>query len=251
MKSILYQLAKYAPVLPKQAEVNLQPVLGLEQLREDLFWQLACRIVDPQYAKRDDIWRSAVSRVASMLIDMPESPLGDILFSREILGIYHCYYRHQSQVASEECTDKFFMSFLQRVNPPEYQEQFEKAVDETAKRLAVVRIALATSEDNTLDIVHSVTNPASCGATFARKKKEDKLPFEFRQPAFDYLGINSIAAAADLQDRLTKYATIDQIILGRMGYVMFWSWNNRGQKSNIPLLPAPQKQLSNYSGGLA
>ena len=139
MKSILYQLEKYSP---KQDQIKLtvpEPLPVKEE--EDDLWKLACRIISPQYDKRDALWRFEVKRVAALLADMPHSPFENILFSREILGIYHCYYRHQTQVASERCTDGFFMSFLRQVEPLEYQRRFEEAVDETTKKLAVVRIA--------------------------------------------------------------------------------------------------------------
>ena len=243
MKSILYQLKKYTP---KQDQIKLSvPELLPAKEEEDDLWKLACRIVNPQYDKRDALWRFEVKRVACLLADMPESPFGDVLFSREILGIYHCYYRHQAQVASEECTDAFFISFLRQTDPLEYQRKFEEAVDSTTKRLVIIRVALATSEGSGINIVHgyNTTNSCGCGTTYSRGKKEDKLPLEFRQPAFEYLGVNTIAAVANLQERLTRYATVDQIILGRMGYLMFWSWNNRGERSNVPLLSAPRKAL--------
>jgi hypothetical protein len=242
MRSILYQLEKYCP---KQDQIKLTvPESTAKPEEEDELWNLACKIINPQYSNHDAAWRFAVKRVASLLADMPESSFGDVLFSREILGIYHCYYRHQTQVASEDCTDSFFMSFLQQVDPLEYQKKFEEVVDSVAKRLVIVRIALATSEQNSLHVFwHNPRSTSSYGKTYDHKK-QDELPLEFRGPAFEYLGIGSIAEAADLQERLTRTATIDQIILGRMGYLMFWSWNNRGEWSNVPLLSAPQKTLS-------
>jgi hypothetical protein len=200
----------------------------------------------------------SIKRVASLLVDMPNSPYVGTLFSKEILGIYHCYYNHHEQVTSEDVTDTFFKEFLQQVDPIEYQRKFDEAVDETAKKLAVVRVMLATSEDeSSLKVPHSglcsnkyypggTELTTSTGFVYATtpRKKEDRLPFEFREPAAKYLGIHSIAAAANFQDRTTRYATLDQIILGRMGYMMFWSWNNRGDKSEIPLLEAPRKALS-------
>ena len=245
MKSILYQLQKYNPT-PDNIKLTVPEPPPVAE-REDDLWKLACRIVNPQYDRRDEMWRSAVKRVANLLVDMPESPFGDALFSREILGIYHCYYRHQTQVASEECTDGFFLAFLRQVDPVEYQRRFEEAVDETAKKLAVVRIALATSEQNSISVYKSRTT-CSTGTVYSdfpvgSTKKEDRLPLEFREVALKYLGLPQVSAAANFQERLTKQATLDQIILGRMGYMMFWSWNNRGGLSDIPLLAAPHRAL--------
>jgi hypothetical protein len=241
MKSILYQLEKYNPA-SDNIKVTVPESLP-EHGCEDALWELACKIVNPQHSNRDQVWRFAVQRVAHMLADMPSSPFANILFSKEILGIYHCYYNHQTQVASEDCTDQFFMSFLRQTDPREYQKKFEESVDSTAKRLSIIRVALATSEQHSLNIFWSNPNSTnSYGETYTHKK-QDELPLEFRESAFEYLGISSISAAADLQERLTKHATLDQIILGRMGYMMFWSWNNRGERSNIPLLSAPRKAL--------
>ena len=240
MKSILYQLAKYNPT----PDIKVTTSEVVQEEREDEFWKLACKIVNSQHSNRDKLWQYAVKHVASLLVDMPTSPHTDILFSKEILGIYHCYYNHHDQVASEDCTDRFFMSFLQQTDPIEYQRKFEDAVDNTTKRLTIVRVALATSEQNSLNIFWSNPNSTnSCGETYIHKK-QDELPLEFREPAFEYLGISSISEAADLQERLTRHATLDQIILGRMGYMMFWSWNARGKQSQVPLLSAPHKELS-------
>jgi hypothetical protein len=239
MKSILYQLKKYNP-----APNNIDPLIVFESEAEkggDDTWRLACAIVDSQYDVRNELWERAVKHVASLLADMPPSPFAGILFSREIQGIYHCYYNHCNQVASEGCTDRFFVSFLRSVNPSEYQRKFEDSVDDITKKLVIIRVALATSESNTLNVTYRTTN--SYGTTYTNPKKEDILPLEFRWPAFEYLGVKSISEVADLQERLTKNATVDQIILGRMGYMMFWSWNNRSDGSDIPLLPAPAPQL--------
>jgi hypothetical protein len=241
VKSILYQLSKYNPT-PDNIKVTVPEII--QEQEEDEFWKLACKIVNSQYSNRDKLWQRAVKHVASLLTDMQMSQHTDILFSREILGIYHCYYNHHDQVASEDCTDHFFMSFLQQTDPIEYQRKFEDAVDSTAKRLTIIRVALATSEQNSLHIFwRNPSSTSSCGRTYDHKK-QDELPLEFRAPAFEYLGISSIAEAADLQERLTRTATLDQIILGRMGYMMFWSWNARGKQSRVPLLSAPRKELS-------
>jgi hypothetical protein len=244
MKSILYQLEKYKP---KTIESSKNEIIvdddPAKKIVDDDLWQLACNILYPEVSRLNvDIWESAVKRVVFLLVDMPKSELTGILFSKEIQGIYYCYYHHQKQVVGEGTTDAFFMSFLRQIDPIEYQATFEKAADETSKKLAMVRIALATSGGSSLDITHGC-NDGECHTVHHHAKKIDLLPLEFRQPAFEYLGVNSIAAAANLQEILTKHATIDQIIIGRMGYLMFWNWNNRGTKSNIPLLAAPQKAL--------
>jgi hypothetical protein len=249
MGSILYQLEKYKPKSIESAKNEI--VVGddpVKKAADDDLWQLACNILYPEVSRSNvDIWESEVKRVVFLLSDMPKSELAGVLFSREIQGIYHCYYYHQKQVVGEGTTDAFFMSFLRRIDPVEYQAIFEKAADETSKKLAMVRIALATSGGSSLDIVSGCDTHSGEHCTgytvHQHTKKIDVLPLEFRQPAFEYLGINSIAAAANLQEILTRHATIDQIIIGRMGYLMFWNWNNRGTKSNIPLLAAPRKAL--------
>lgn len=253
MKSILYQLKKYCP--PPEDMIKLTvPEAALEQ-REDDLWKLASRIVGSRdWTTSEVVWQADVKRVASMLADMPDSPNVGVLFSREILGIYHCYWNHHEQVTSEAATDAFFKEFLQQTDPKEYQRKFEEAVDETAKKLAVVRVMLATAaDDNSLSVPGLFSNKYYPGGTTSTgfvydattpHKKEDKLPFEFREPAAKYLGIHSIAAAANFQEQTTRYATLDQVILGRMGYLMFWSWNNRGDRQDVPLLEAPRKALS-------
>jgi hypothetical protein len=230
MKSILYQLQKYqGPEEPKN-----EIVVHEASTPTDDRWQLACNIVTIDWPSTSPAWEAKVRRVYNLLADMPESSFCGTLFSREILGIYHCYYHHGVQVLNESQTDEFFCKFLRQVDLRKYQNDFEKAVDETSKRLAVIRIALATScENGVMVTMHSTTHE------YHPPKKEDRLPKEFRQPAYDYLGVDSISEAAKLQDRMNKSATLDQIILGRMGYFMFWYWNDRGEKSNVPLLTAP------------
>jgi len=244
MRSILHQLQKYRPDTDVEApKINVPETK--EEKKWDKFHDLAARIVAPQYCGNHSggFWESAVKRVANLLVDMPESKWTGKLFSEEILGIYHCYYNHQTQVAGEDTTDAFFMQFLRGVDLSEYQKQFEEAVDPETKKLAVVRIALATSEQNSLVVQWHANMTNSYGETYVHKK-QDELPREFQEPAFEYLGIDSISAAANMQERLTRRASLDQVILGRMGYMMFWSWCQGGNRSNVPLLSAPRKAIS-------
>lgn len=256
MKSILYQLSKYTPItepLPEPLSANQGDAkhTQISGSSEDHLWQLASRIVDrgshANYdGAREAIWAREVNRVARLLIDMPASGFVGVLFSEEILAIYHCFYNRQDRVAGEVRTDFFFKRFLSQVDPHQYQQQFECGVDDITKRLAVVRILLATfatPDDGVLSWPgHSTTS--GWGQPL---KREDYLPLEFREPAAKYLGLPWPVVGgtvANLQELLTKRATLDQIILGRMGYMLFWSWYHRsGQKMSIPLLSAPRKAL--------
>jgi hypothetical protein len=232
MRSILYQLKKYSD---KQVPIKIEQ--QVDQYIIDNIYLLAKRIVDKQYKIDDPLHDSHISSIIEMLKDMPNSIYINTLFSEEIFAIYHCYYHHHNQVVSETTTDKFFKEFLSTVNPDEYQKNFEEAVDETTKKLAVIRILIATfTKDN------HTTNTTSGQFNTIPLKKEDILPLEFRQQASEYLGVNSILEAIKLQEQLNKYVSIDQIILGRLGYMIFWNWNNRGNMVNIPLLSAPKKE---------
>lgn len=252
MKSILHQLQKYDP--PKPDDTKDIACTGTNAIykndeqdesyeSDDELFKLAARIVGSEGRSHSKhIWHKLVSHVASLLVDMPDSPYCDVLFSKEILGIYHCYYKHKSQVVSENRTDRLFMSFLQQKDPIEFQKQFESAVDDAAKRLAVMRIAIATSEQNSM-VIYNNSNTTG-NYDFCQHKKEDQLPLKFRQPALGYLGINNITAVSDLQYKETKHASLDQIILGRVGYIMFWNWNNNASKFDVPLLAAQQKMIT-------
>ncbi len=95
-------------------------------------------------------------------------------------------------------------------------------------KIAMARVALATFETGT--------------------KKEDKVDRQYRRDAGKFLGISitNPAGGTDIQDKLHKSATLEHILLGRVGYIMLWNWLQiYGKERKIPLLTVQPCQIQN------
>ena len=266
MKSILHQLAKYQG---DQSENDLRPKAKIivQQVRQpndsiDLR-DLALRIADPALSYTID-QEKRLSDIVVKLGSMPQSNYIDVLFSREILAIYHLYFNFQDLVTTEEHTDAFFMDFFKGKNMKEFKQKFEEAVDLTAKKIVMVRILLATfaKSEGKVTINYGrtlyTTGNTSTSCFDQPPKPQDILPKDpFRQPAADYLGIRPRVIPSSLygpgaegvyagdvvkmQETLNKIASLEQLILGRLGYLMIWYAFN--QTKDVLLLAPPQQLL--------
>lgn len=218
MKSILWQLNKY------QADLEANPSIGagLKEPKSDT-WSgtkvtpdsVAKMVLEPDHMHNYD-------DVIEGLKDIGSYEWSDILYPLEILVIYHLYYAHGKQVVGEERTDDFLKSFLMSQDMGEFRVKFEGAIDDTTKKITLSRVALATYA--------------------SRCPVVDKLPVSpFRVPSLKYLGLGPNATAGDvsgLQSMLDRSANIEQLILGRMGYLMIWysHQSTPAKPDSIPLL---------------
>ena len=273
MKSILNQLDKYTgKTSGDDMKPRTQIIVQSEPARKDgldapdSLRSLACRIAP--YADEAEI-----KRIVSLLGDLPIHDMVGVLFPLEIWAIYHLYYHHQTQVTSEEHTDSFFMEFFRRQSMQEFKDKFEKSIDETTKRIIMVRVLLATfnkpAKPDTITIHHGRTlyvagtsKTSSTSAFDPPSKPEDSLPeVPFKRAASDYLGLRWYKVepstfdkggegcypgdAVKIQEELNKTASLEQLILGRLGYLMVWhSFAKSKEVFLVPqrALPAPQQQ---------
>lgn len=218
MKSILWQLNKYQQDL----ETNPKIDVGLKEPKPNT-WSgikvtpdsVAKMVLEPDFMHR-------YNDVIKGLKDIGSYEWSDVLYPLEILVIYHLYYNHGKQVVGEERTDDFLKSFLMSQDMGEFRVKFEDAIDDTTKKHTLSRVAMATYA--------------------SRCPVIDKLPVSpFRVPSLKFLGLGPNATSGDvsgLQLMLNRSASIEQLILGRMGYLMIWySHQSTPIKSNdIPLL---------------
>ena len=231
MKSILWQLSKYKKKTdPPKIEVE-------DDLPSNTItiYELARRIAEACYANElpalAQKWiEERTNLIVTLCKDLPRFHSADRLYPLEILCVYHCFYAHGRQVCGELVADKFLFDFLLESDLEEYIQLFDKTASNTAKKLAMTRVFQATYP------------PPKYDAT-----KYDKLPrIPFRAAAAKYLNLKatsvvaapSVGDAAKLQESLNKSATIEDIILGRIGYLMIWHWwDKRGSKINNPQVP--------------
>lgn len=221
MKSILHQLKKYQP---KPEPLEIQPPHQEQAYDSVSIEELAERIVPPAalsaslFDCAQAYRQSVVAQTVKCLKGLVPHKWSDVLYPLEVLAAYHCYYIHGHQATTEQHIDNLLKAFLSAKNMVEFRIQFEQAVqnDSPVKKLILIRVALAT---------------------YGEAARLDKLPVEpFRAPSENYLRTRGCGPLADLQARLHCRATIEQIILGRMGYLVVWYGWHRDQRRDLPLL---------------
>jgi hypothetical protein len=222
--SILYQLKKYQPTNPPKPIIQVgesNQIDGRDWLRD-----LATRIVKMSYAGANilgiDIEKE-ISHAVGLLADMSPERWTGILYPIEVLATYHTFYVHGEYIAGEPVTDWFLFNFLMQTDLKEFKTTFENAIDAHTKKLVMARVLLATYGGG--------------------QRQEDRLPYEpFRQVAATYLGVQpSAKSAADALEHLNLYASLEQMILGRMGYLVIWHTNQRAKQ------PSTESLLLSYT----
>lgn len=145
----------------------------------------------------------------------------DILYPLDIFIVYHLYYRYSTQIVNEAIADSLFNNFIRKQDIVKYREIFEGSVNANVKNIVMLRVAIATFADI-----------------------RDKLNFlplsKFRYPSLDFIGLNCNACVDEVRNKyfeVIRNSCVDDIILGRLGYLMVWHWHNKqGELSDIPLL---------------
>jgi hypothetical protein len=217
--SILYQLKKYQQADPPKPIIQVGE--SVQSDGHDWLRDLATRIVKMSYAGANilgiDIEKE-ISYAVGLLSDMSPEKWANILYPIEVLATYHTFYNHGEYIAGEPVTDWFLFNFLMKTNLKEFKTTFESAIDDHTKKLVMARVLLATFGGG--------------------QREEDRLPYEpFRQVAAAYLGIQPGAKnAADTLERLTMYANLEQLILGRMGYLVIWYSHRQPEKPSAEYL---------------
>ncbi len=229
MRSILHQLKKYQPptndnVIEIDEDKPDPNAITTNQLAETIArgkaseseWEKAKSSIFLSHNIEQDI-----KAIEQLINDMPHGKWADILYPLEVLAIYHCYYNRSKMVANEQTTDYFFQSFLAGMDMEKFRDNFKEAIDDNVMRHMMCRIIIATYGGN---------------------KKEDRLPtIPFRAAAAKSLGIGNSRTlqkeVLDIQDSLIRSSSLEQIILGRMGYLFTWHWWNKIRITKISRTP--------------
>jgi len=235
MKSILRQLKKYK-------EKRLEPVVDVSDdkiptsrvkttiyslahaiaVAESYKWNRMFSLAswnDDKQQIREEWITERTELIVNLCRDLPIYESADLLYPLEILCTYHCFYNHKKQVTGEKVTNKFLMNFLLKTDISEYIKLFEKTASKTAKILTMTRVIQAT---------------------FGGSTKLDRLPTSpFRVPAAAFIGISAtLNNAVKLQESIHRSADIEDIILGRIGYLMIWHWwDKQGCTIKSPTVP--------------
>lgn len=206
-RSILRQLKKYQP--PKQEADKVEVVVPDKTDSGLDLKALASKIVPAM----------KVPEVTKLLGSMQLTRWVDILYPMTTLARYHLFYNHHYQT-SEQGADAEITAFMRNVDLQEYSQKFIVACDEETRRVVLIRCLLATFADF--------------------KNPRDRIPSEYRSRICNRLGIQitSLKSAVAYQERMKSELTMEQQILGRLGYVMIWNMIHTpaGPSTEIPLL---------------
>ncbi len=209
MKSILHQLKKYETPSSTQVEIKLDDKMA--PLNDELA-AIAYKItygenpeisVPPEHAKI--VLERRYNHIYSLLQSMLPSDNAGKLYPKITLARYHLGYNCQT-LTSEEATDSEIKAFIQAVpNIEEYKIGFAKACGARARKLIMIRALLATFNFG--------------------NKPADNLPVYHREIICKAIGVPSsiiIRDVARLQEMAERDSSIDELILGRLGYVIIW-----------------------------
>jgi hypothetical protein len=209
-KSILRQLKKYQP---KEEDIPQVQVPNWEASADVDLWAIAYHIarVDndaPSHLTTelvDKFYDALTKKLYKKLGNMPILPYMNKLYPIITLARYHLYYNHQWQT-SEESVDAEIADFMTQVDIDTYKPEFMKACDEAVRKIMLVRALQATFQYG--------------------KIARDNLPEDMRSKICSMLEVSStttLAQAVKIQDAMNKVATMEQLILGRFGYLMMWN----------------------------
>ncbi len=213
MKSILRQLAKYdEPIVPKGVVVETPSVVDPVLLAIE-------RILNYPTISANDFKKKA-SETYALLKNYKPSNLSGVLFPLTLDIAYYLYYYHHIQISSEEIIDNELFQFLQKTDRISYMNKLFKSMDDTSKKIFLARILIGSS-----------TRKSNAS------NKLDSLPQEYQSLTALRLGcFANLKAACDILERLSKSASVEQIILGRIGYIAFWYWANSCIQEGIEII---------------
>lgn len=199
MKSILHQLTKYSNTGKPGLITEPSEIMQVPSKEESPV--LVCLL--------SLVGKETFEELSKSLYDFEMTPEINKLYPLEIALIYHFYYKHKIIIASEEYTNNILNNFIREQDQIKYRDLFENSVSKTVKDIVMARVAMATYPT-------------------ARPTPLDILPEDmFRAAALKFLGLNNDATIKHVADKLEKLSTSpNDIILGRLGYLMVWHWHN-------------------------
>lgn len=122
------------------------------------------------------------------------------------LVILRSHYIYKAEQLCDELIELFFEDKLKKVTHAEFLEEFKLASNTIeVKRQIMYRILIATFEIG--------------------YKKQDNLPPKLRKLALDFLKLDesiTLSQSQTLLERHNKTCLIEELILGRMGYLLIW-----------------------------
>ena len=167
---------------------------------------------------------------------MPYFNWTGILYPVDILAIYHLVHSGYLALRFESQCDEAIQNFLRHQDTIYYRDLFQKSMDENTKGLIILRALTATYSllPSTVSItVHGVTQTTE---KTAQTNKFDHLPKHLRDEICSFLGLRrsiSHGEVAKMLEAASRQSTIEQQILGRMGYLFIWRHLNELGGTNI------------------
>ena len=139
----------------------------------------------------------------------------DVLYPKKLWDAYKAMREDHVAVPEQVC-DVLLANFMASADKAQYLVKFKQAVTPKVMRLIMLRVLVAS---------YGMDNIAG-----------GNLPSSYRSLACDILGIMGTLDykyAVDMIEHESRYAPHDDLILGRIGYLMIWQ--NRG--AEVPALP--------------
>lgn len=205
-KSILNQLKKYS-----QTNEQTHKIITKSNNNEHLDFDLD--LISKQIAATDKyIHIEAVvelsKTIKKKLQDMPLFEASGKLYPYITLARYHLSYVKQYPTSEKVCDDEI-KEFMSRQSIEEYAKEFKKYCDETSKKVVLTRALQATFPYGNV--------------------KLDFMPETLRNDICDQLNISrgtTYSNSAVMLQELNQKININQQILGRLGYLIMWTWYN-------------------------
>lgn len=126
----------------------------------------------------------------------------DILYPYRLLQAYHDVRVKGKMVTERQC-DKLLFDFMDSVDKQKYIQQFKQAITNKIFRIIMARVLVAT---------------------FFEDQNKSSMPKIYRKVALGYLGLQSASddSAMRLLEEYNAFASHEEMILGRIGYLMIW-----------------------------
>lgn len=195
MRSILYQLKKYGAQEP--LPVPPQPPQPPSNDPENPY---AIEGIPPGFAQ--------ASIIQTDELNEPDKVYGiwqDILYPTVLAKMYDNTLSGK-HTCSETTCDTALKNFINKQNQNQYTANYRKAMTDHIKTLTMLRVLLATYGQG-------VTNL-------------DRVSVEYRRKALEFLKVQDTISASrvhDLLEQISKMSSIEQLILGRIGYLLLWN----------------------------
>lgn len=159
------------------------------------------RKTDPVFINADELLRSSLNAPKK---DLP--PHVDKLYPKEIFLVYESVILGSGDrryINPETHCDAALLTFMEQHD--DYVGAFKQAITDKIKRLILLRAILAS---------------------YSKMKGINKVPAKYRRRISNALGIRTRMVtkreAANMFDVTMQTSTIEEMILGRIGYLLLW-----------------------------